>query len=370
MTDRYREPSERADAVDADVDVGGRQGNGRVEPVGLAPIRRAPRQWARDPEHEPPSLEARPRDPQRTFRRADVYTEAVVDGRVVRDNAWTRLVAWVRVALTSRAEREEADLERRLRAQLCGVTRPNIVAVVSPKGGVGKTTCTFLLGNLLAASLRLSAVAVDANPDHGTLRLLAPDGVRADRTLADAIDDMDRIDSAAKLRPYVSTLPSGLHLMGAPADPRVMKRMTPELYGGLTAFLCRFYDVVLLDLGTGLTDDLTEFAIQRADQTVVINTPEWVTTSVVLDALRYLGGERGNEHLTVVLNKAPLNAAGDRQRIEAEFRRQQVERRVVLPEDERLKTMLDSGTYTLEGLDRHTRISIKELGLAVAGQLV
>ena len=72
-------------------------------------------------------------------------------------------------------EREEAELERRIRAQP-GVTRPNVVALVSPKGGVGKTTSTFLLGNLLATHLKLRVVAVDANPDFGTLgRLSAED---------------------------------------------------------------------------------------------------------------------------------------------------------------------------------------------------
>jgi len=225
--------------------------------------------------------------------------------------------------------------------------------------------------DLLASHVRLRTVVVDANPDHGTLGLLAPDGMRAERTLSDAIGDLDRISSAAELRPYVSVLPSGLHLMGAPADPRIMKTLTPELYGQLTAFLGRFYEVVVLDLGTGLTDPIAEFAIARADQGVVVTTPEWVTASIVLDAMRYIGGEQGNDHLTVVLNKAPVRGdAGDRQRIEAEFRRQQIVRRVTVPEDLRLKTMLDSGTYTLEALRRASRVPIKELGLAVAGQLV
>ena len=53
--------------------------------------------------------------------------------------------------LVSKGEREEADLEQRLRT-LPGVTRPNTVALISPKGGVGKTTSTFLVGNLLATT--------------------------------------------------------------------------------------------------------------------------------------------------------------------------------------------------------------------------
>jgi hypothetical protein len=43
---------------------------------------------------------------------------------------------------------------------------------------------------------------------------------------------------------------------------------------------------------------------------------------------------------------------------------------VTLPDDRRLATMLDSGTYSLEALDRRTRLSVKRLGLAAAERLV
>ena len=42
-----------------------------------------------------------------------------------------------------------------------------------------------------------------------------------------------QIGSPGELRPYVSRLPSGLHLLAAPPDPAVMAQMTPELYGEL-----------------------------------------------------------------------------------------------------------------------------------------
>ena len=60
---------------------------------------------------------------------------------------------------------------------------------ISPKGGVGKTTMTFVLGELLAARLKLRVIAIDANPDFGTLATLAPDRQRSDRTLVDLLAD-------------------------------------------------------------------------------------------------------------------------------------------------------------------------------------
>lgn len=309
------------------------------------------------------------RRPDRAFRRGDVYTRPVIDGRPVADTPWRRLAGALRGAFTTQAARQEADLEGRLRLRP-GVTRTNTIAVLSPKGGVGKTTCTFLAGNLLASHLRLRTLAIDANPDFGTLGALAPDNVRSERNLADVIGQMDSITSASELYPYISPLPTGLHVLAAPAHAEVMARMTPDLYGRLVAFLGRFYDVVLLDLGTGITDPIAQFALQRADQTLVVTTPEFVTASTVLGALRHLSGEAVTQQLTVVLNQAPATNAGERAVIESEFRRQAIARRVIVPYDQQLRTMLDSGTYSLDALGRPTRMPIKELGLHVSEQLV
>src|SRR4051794_41779806 len=112
----------------------------------------------------------------------------------------------------SGAERQEAAIEQRLVTHP-GVTRPNTLALISPKGGVGKTTATFLVGNLLASHLKLRVVAVDANPDFGTLARLAPDARRSARSLADLLNDADRLHTAAQLTPYVSRLPTGLHFV-------------------------------------------------------------------------------------------------------------------------------------------------------------
>ena len=325
-----------------------------------------------------PAAGGRSREPR--FRRSDVYTQPVVDGQELRDGVWTRLLAWLRAATTSTAERREAELHATLRSSP-RPTRTNTIAVVSPKGGVGKTTCTFLLGNVLASHLRLRVLAVDANRDFGTLASLAPDEARVERSLADLLADMKEVHSAPELSPYVSPLPTGLHVLAAPERAEVMAEMTPTTYGELLAFLSRYYDVILLDLGTGIIDPLAQFGIQRADQALVVTTPEYVTADKVLGALRYLNAEGGwdgghngdgsdSERLTVVLNRAPAARSGDRQVIEAAFRRLGIARHIVIPYDDRLRVMLDSATYTLEGLERTTRMPIKQLGLAAARKLV
>lgn len=302
--------------------------------------------------------------PAPTLKRRDVYPGALVDGRPAPSGAGGRLGRQLQRVLVSRREREEAELERRIRQQP-GVTRPNLVALISPKGGVGKTTSTFLVGNLLATHLKLRVAAVDANPDFGTLGRLAPDERRSERSLADLLEDADGLRTAAELNPYVSRQPSGLHVLAAPRDPELTATLGPDRYGELVAFLSCFYEVVLLDLGTGVVGPLARFAIERADQVVLVTTPEWVTATVVLEALSHLRHDR----TTVVLNKSLLKSS-DTSAVEERFRAQRLHRSILVPYDEQLATMLDSGSYTLDALGRQTRIAVKVLGLAVAEQLV
>ena len=298
------------------------------------------------------------------LERRAVYPGPLVDGRRAPNGMAGALRRRFQRLLTSQREREEAELDRRIRARP-GVTRPNTIALISPKGGVGKTTATFLAGNLLATHLKLRAIAVDANPDFGTLARLAPDDRRSARSLADLLDNAERLNTAAELTPYVSRLPSGLHVLGAACRPDQTASLGPRRYGELVALLATFYDVVLLDLGTGVAGPLANFAIERADHVVLITAPEWVTSSVVLEALAYVR----HDHTTVAINKSHLHAAVVNV-IEDRFRAEHLHRAVTIPYDDQLAAMLDSGTYALEALGHRTRVAIKRLGLAVADQLV
>jgi len=300
-----------------------------------------------------------------SLKRRELYAGPIIDGRQARGDALGRLRRRMDSLLVSRGEREEAEVERLLLDQP-GPTRPNLVALISPKGGVGKTTSTFLTGNLLASHLKLRAIAVDANPDFGTLGRLAGEHLRSSRSLAELLDNTDKLSTVAELRPYVSRLPSGLHLLAAPADARLAASLGPDRYGELAAFLSCFYDVVLLDLGTGVAGPLARFAVERADQVVLVTTPEWITASVVLDALEHLQHDR----TTVLVNKAKPGPPAQSNAVDECFRRQRLHRSVTIPYDERLAVMLDSGTYALEALSRPSRLPIKQLGLAVAEQLV
>jgi MinD-like ATPase involved in chromosome partitioning or flagellar assembly len=298
--------------------------------------------------------------------RRDVYARPMRAGRPVATGQFASLLQSLRQKLSTELQLRERAVDARL-LRIEPMTRPNTIAVISPKGGVGKTTISFVLGNLLAAELRMRVIALDANPDFGTLAALASDDFRSKRSLADLLADSDRIGSPAELHPYVSRLPTGLHLLGAPANAEVMAQMTPGLYNRLLDFLEHFYEVLILDLGTGITDPIAQFAVERSDQSIVITTPEWITAAGVLGALRYLE----LDECALILNQAPTGRhAGNREVIEANFRRHAVATRATIPYDERLRVMLDTGTYSLSDLKRSTRVPVKELGAAIASNFV
>lgn len=369
--DRGAPPPDAPEAADPDLPV-----------LPFEPTEGEPDWPARRVELEPPPAPPAEEEEESTdeFRRADVYARPVKKGREVRDLPGRRALDQIVELFTPPAQKEEMALDRQLRG-MSRVSRTNLIVSLSPKGGVGKTTCTFLIGNLLASHLKLRTLIMDANRDWGTLASLAPDNVRSDRSISDLLARLDDVHSVSELRPYVSRLGTGCHLLGAPTDPAIMARMGPEEYTRLLRWLSRYYEVILLDLGTGVIDPLAQAAIGAADQGLLVTTPEYVTTEKVIGVIGYLGrsrdrkvGEDGaapdEQVLTVVLNRAPREGSGDRRTIETAFRRQQIGKSVIVPYDDRLRVMLDSGTYTLDDLPRATRMSVKRLGLAVAQDLV
>jgi MinD-like ATPase involved in chromosome partitioning or flagellar assembly len=197
-------------------------------------------------------------------------------------------------------------------------------------------------------------VAVDTNPEFGTLADLAPERVASERSLADLLGELDALATAAELRPYVSPLPSGLHLLAGPRAEEA--RPPPDAYGRLLAFLSIFYEVVLLDLGTGVTSPIARFALERADQVVLVATPERMTMQLAVSAL----GRSEPDRTRLVVNKAPARLAAD----------SRPDGTIVIPYDERLHLMLESGAYSLGALPGDVRLPVKRLAAAVAERLV
>jgi MinD-like ATPase involved in chromosome partitioning or flagellar assembly len=182
------------------------------------------------------------------------------------------------------------------------LTRCVTVAVVSPKGGVGKTTTTALLGSLLADVRRDRIVAVDTNPDYGSLgRALAPQHtVYVD----DMIDVLDRPDlSATALDTYLGRASDGLMVLPAPTHPARMAALDEAAYTNVIERLKSLVGILVLDCGTGLQEPAARAALNCADQLLLISDAHPSTASLVAEAAEQL--QEASPPITLVVNKLP-----------------------------------------------------------------
>ena len=125
-------------------------------------------------------------------------TESLLHGkRAALGSGWRRSVYRATGGLLrfgeSAAEMRHRDLINRVRTPVAG--GHHRVAVLSLKGGVGKTTTAVGLGATLASLRGDRVIAIDANPDRGTLS----DKVRLETaaTVRDLLNERDQVSRYA-----------------------------------------------------------------------------------------------------------------------------------------------------------------------------
>jgi MinD-like ATPase involved in chromosome partitioning or flagellar assembly len=145
------------------------------------------------------------------------------------------------------------------------------VAVMSLKGGVGKTTTTVGLGATLASMRGDRVIAVDANPDRGTLS----DKVRLETatTVRDLLNEHQQIQRYADVRAYTSQSSSRLEVLASDRDPAVSEAFSEEDYRTVAHVLEHFYSICLTDCGTGLLHSAMAGVLGLANQLVLVSSP-------------------------------------------------------------------------------------------------
>jgi MinD-like ATPase involved in chromosome partitioning or flagellar assembly len=181
------------------------------------------------------------------------------------------------------------------------------IAVVSPKGGVGKTTITALLGTLFSLLRRDPTVAVDTNPDFGSLgRVLTPDQTWYVDDLARLVAEDDELSLTA-LDSHLGRAIHGLLVVPAPTDPQRMSALDEDAYRRIISRLKDFFSLILLDCGTGLQDPASAAAIAASDQVVLLTDAQPATASLVAQSAELL--HQSGKPITVVVNRMPARGA-------------------------------------------------------------
>jgi len=167
----------------------------------------------------------------------------------------------------SQAEIEHRALVQRVTTPVRGSNR---IAVVSLKGGIGKTTTTCCLGLTLAHHRGDRVVAVDANPDAGTLAERLTN--ITDVTVRDLLAATDRIRSFTDVSAFTS-LAGRLQVLASDQDPALSEAFSEEEYTTVADILARYFNIILTDSGTGLLHSAMSGTLAIADSLVVVGAP-------------------------------------------------------------------------------------------------
>jgi MinD-like ATPase involved in chromosome partitioning or flagellar assembly len=260
----------------------------------------------------------------------------------------------------SRADKRRALLIERARTPVGGCYR---LAVISLKGGVGKTTTTAALGAMFADLRGDRVIALDANPDRGTLAERAPRESGATvRHLLAARGDLHRY---ADVRAFTSQTPTRLEVLASDSDPHVSHAFSESDYRDTVAILERFYSLVLTDCGTGLLHDAMRGILGLANTLVVVSSASLDgarSASATLDWLEAHGLEALAKNAVVVISSVrPGGGIVDVLQLEDHFasRCRDV---VTIPYDPHLES---GGVLEIGELEEETADAYLELAAAV-----
>ena len=168
----------------------------------------------------------------------------------------------------SRKEREKEDLLALIRQPIAGDFR---IAVLSIKGGVGKTTTTLGLGSALAMARSDRVIAVDANPDRGTLAERVSDS-STDSTVRDLLSDPN-INRYADVRSHTRMAGSRLEVLASEQEPAVSEVFGETDYRRTIDILRHYYNIILTDCGTGIMHSAMSGVLDLAHAIVLVSSP-------------------------------------------------------------------------------------------------
>jgi MinD-like ATPase involved in chromosome partitioning or flagellar assembly len=227
-----------------------------VPPVGPVPPPREPAHW------------------QHTETADSLTADLLLPGRhAAPPSGWRRAIYQVTGGLV-RPPLSAAEMRRReLVARACTPVAAGHyrVAVLSLKGGVGKTTTVMGLGSTLASLRGDRVIAVDANPDRGTLS----DKLRLETaaTVRDLLNEREQIQRYADVRAFTTQAASRLEVLASDRDPTVSVAFSDQDYEDVSQVLEHYYSICITDCGTGLLHSAMAGVLRLADQIVLVSSP-------------------------------------------------------------------------------------------------
>lgn len=296
---------------------------------------------------------------------AERLVEERRDTRRVPEGFWQKLLfdasgRRIRVA-DSKAARARNALTERIARPLTGGAR--FVPVLTRKGGVGKTTVTTLLGMALADARDDRVIAVDANPDRGTLaeRLAR----RSEHTVRDLVRGASDVVGYTEFSALVSRDTTRLDVLASDSDPHISQAFDEADYDVVARLASQYYSIILTDCGTGIVHSVMGATLRHADTLVIVSgtsVDEARSASETLSWLEANGyAELASDAVVVINSTTPGTPSVRLDEIGKHFE-SRVRAIVRVPFDAHLAT---GAAVTFADLRPETRLAVRELAAVV-----
>lgn len=159
-----------------------------------------------------------------------------------------------------------------------------IIAVISPKGGQGKTTIASNLAVGLARGAPGGVVLIDADSQFGDIEAVF--ALSPAHTLPDMVAGSATRDSLV-LKALLTPHSSGIFVVCAAASPADGDEVTGEQLGDLISHLASIFPYVVIDTTPGLGEHALT-AIELSTDTIVVSGPSVPTLLAVRKELEVL----------------------------------------------------------------------------------
>ena len=241
------------------------------------------------------------------------------------------------------------------------------IPVLTRKGGVGKTTITALLGMALSDIREDRIIAIDANPDRGTLSERVNKQTRS--TVRDVVTLAPSINSFNDFTTMVSRDETRLDILASDTDPLLSEAFDENDYNVVADLAARFYSIVLTDCGTGIVHSVMRATLQRADSVVIVSGGSVDEARLASETLTWLeanGYQNLVKNAVVALNTATQGTNLVKlEEIEAHFK-SRVREIVRIPYDPQLAA---GSVINYRDLKPLTKASARELAALVVDGL-
>ncbi len=180
-----------------------------------------------------------------------------------------------------------------------------VIAIISGKGGVGKTTTAANLGVSLAYDYHKDVVAIDANTTSSGLGLHLGN-YHFKKTLNDVLKNRINIPEAIFNHPSgLKFIPSSTSINSIDADPAGIKRVVSHLEP--------YVDIILLDCPPTLGSE-TISGVDSANEIIIVANPDWASLLEARRVIDYANFKK-KKIIGLVLNKEENVSEEFRQRV-------------------------------------------------------